>query len=446
MKKVFIKTHGCQMNVQDSQQMYQTLEPHEYVPTETAEDADLIILNTCTVRDKPEQKVYSELGMYAKMLRQQGREAVLAVGGCVAQQEGQKLLKRAPYLDLVFGTHQVANLPALLAQVTGKKERVAEKHFKKPEAYTFLSDTLRHKHSTVSSYVTIAHGCNKFCSFCVVPFVRGKEISRSSSEILAEARKLANAGIKELILLGQTVNAYGKNGADISFAELLDLVSEVDGIERIRFTSPHPAEVTNDLIACYRDNKKICKHMHLPVQSGSDSVLEQMGRGYTRKEYLEIIAAYREAVPDISFSSDVIVGFPGETEEDFSQTLSLLEEVAFDTVYAFTYSPRPFTKAAKYLTESLSAQEKDERLQRLLELQDRITERNYRANVGKTERVLIDGLGRDGKRYTGRSDRNRIVHVEQVHADGTAPILPASLRDVRIVEANRHSLMGELLQ
>jgi tRNA-2-methylthio-N6-dimethylallyladenosine synthase len=336
MKTFYIQTYGCQMNQHDSERIAQVLSRREYVATDRIENADLILLNTCSVRDKAEQKVYSALGSW-KALKERREGVVIGVGGCVAQQEGEKLLKRIPHLDLVFGTHNIHKLPDMLDKVHDNRARPVEIAFYRDPSY--MEDPAgRTQVQGAKAYVTIMQGCNKVCSFCIVPHVRGREVSRPSSNILAEIESLADGGVKEVMLLGQNVNSYGKTSpGEVSFAELLRQVNAIDGIERIRFTTSHPQDLSPELVDAFARLKKLCEHLHLPVQSGSDTVLSRMRRGYTRREYLDRIQALRTRCPEVALSTDIIVGFPGETEGEFDQSLEMLQQVEYDEIFSFVY-------------------------------------------------------------------------------------------------------------
>ena len=373
-KKLYIETFGCQMNVNDSETMVSLLKDLDYEQTDRAAGADLILLNTCCIRAKAEQKVFSELGRL-KSLKNGEKKVLLGVGGCIAQQEGERLLKRVPYLDLVFGTHSLHLLPDMV-RAAEKGERLTRNDFLDPETRLDLFPR-KEAAGGVARFVTVIQGCDNFCSYCIVPYVRGREVSRRSGEILQEIRELSEIGVREVTLLGQNVNSYGiKSPDEPSFTDLLRRVAEIDGIERIRFTTSHPKDISPALIACFAELPKLCSHIHLPAQSGSDRVLKGMNRGYTRREYLDRIEALKKARPGITITGDMIVGFPGETEEDFNETLSLMEEVGFTDLFSFVFSARPETAAAK-LPDTLTRKERQERLDRLQERQHLMTlERN----------------------------------------------------------------------
>jgi tRNA-2-methylthio-N6-dimethylallyladenosine synthase len=435
-KKLYIETFGCQMNVNDSETMVTLLKDLDYEPTDSAAKADLILLNTCCIRAKAEQKVYSQLGRL-KSLKIREKKVLLGVGGCIAQQEGERLLKRVPYLDLVFGTHSLHLLPDMV-RAAEKGERLSRNDFLDPESRLDLFPR-RETAGGVARFVTVIQGCDNFCSYCIVPYVRGREISRRSGEILQEIRELSEAGVREVTLLGQNVNSYGiKSPEEPGFAELLHRVAELDGIERIRFTTSHPKDMSPSLIDCFAELPKLCSHVHLPAQSGSDRVLKAMNRGYTRREYLDRIAALKKARPGLTITGDMIVAFPGETEEDFRQTLSLMEEVGYTDLFSFIFSARPETAAAK-LPDTLTRKEKQERLDRLQQLQHLMTRERNKSQLGSLQEVLVEGPSRRGDQVFGRTSGNRIVNIA---AD---PSLVGQIVTVRIVEAFQNSLLGEIV-
>jgi tRNA-2-methylthio-N6-dimethylallyladenosine synthase len=416
--------------------MVTLLKDLDYEPTDSAAKADLILLNTCCIRAKAEQKVYSQLGRL-KSLKIREKKVLLGVGGCIAQQEGERLLKRVPYLDLVFGTHSLHLLPDMV-RAAEKGERLSRNDFLDPESRLDLFPR-RETAGGVARFVTVIQGCDNFCSYCIVPYVRGREISRRSGEILQEIRELSEAGVREVTLLGQNVNSYGiKSPEEPGFAELLHRVAELDGIERIRFTTSHPKDMSPSLIDCFAELPKLCSHVHLPAQSGSDRVLKAMNRGYTRREYLDRIAALKKARPGLTITGDMIVAFPGETEEDFRQTLSLMEEVGYTDLFSFIFSARPETAAAK-LPDTLTRKEKQERLDRLQQLQHLMTRERNKSQLGSLQEVLVEGPSRRGDQVFGRTSGNRIVNIA---AD---PSLVGQIVTVRIVEAFQNSLLGEIV-
>jgi tRNA-2-methylthio-N6-dimethylallyladenosine synthase len=361
---------------------------------------------------------------------------LLGVGGCIAQQEGEKLLRRVPYLDLVVGTHSLHLLPEMV-RAAERGERPSQTDFIDPEKRLDLFPH-REAEGGVTRFVTVMQGCDNFCSYCIVPYVRGREVSRRSTDVLAEIRGLAEAGVREVTLLGQNVNSYGlKSPGEPDFAGLLRSVAGIEGIRRIRFTTSHPKDISPSLISCFADLEKLCGHIHLPAQSGSDRILELMNRGYTRHDYLEKIAALKKARPDLMVTGDMIVGFPGETEDDFLQTLSLMEEVGYADLFSFIFSARPETAAAR-LPDDLSRREKQNRLDRLQTLQRSMTIEKSRSLVGALQEVLVEGESRRGDQVFGRTGGNRIVNF-----DGD-PSLTGSVVTVRIVKAFPNSLLGEM--
>lgn len=438
-KRFYLETFGCQMNVVDSERIVDLLQKIGYRQVESAESAELILLNTCSVRDKAERKVYGHLGRF-KPLKERNPSLILGVGGCVAQQEGEKLLEKLPYLDIVFGTHNVHKLPEMVGRVEQGRERCHETEFLDKETRLHLFPT-RTDVDSVSRFVTVMQGCDNFCSYCVVPHVRGREISRPSSEVLSEVRELAALGVREVTLIGQNVNSYGvKEPGEVSFARLLELVSEVDGIERIRFTTSHPKDLSDELIETFGRLPKLARHMHLPVQAGSDRILEAMNRGYTGAEYLGKVRRLKEVCPDIRLTSDIIVGFPGETEEDFEATLALVGEVRYADVYTFLYSPRPGTAAAEF-RDDLDPAVRQKRFDRLLALQEQIAREIWEGDVGSVAEVLVEGDSRQGNgQIFGRTTWNRIVNFEGDQA------LTGSVVPVRIVRNTRNAQVGELIR
>ena len=437
-KKVYLETFGCQMNVVDSERIISLLAQIGYRQVDSAEEADLVLLNTCSVRDRAERKVYGHLGRF-KPIKDRRPELIVGVGGCVAQQEGEKMLAETPYLDIVFGTHNIHKLPEMVLKVEGSEGRFHETEFLDKETRLTLFPN-RSEGGEVCRFVTIMQGCDNFCTYCVVPHVRGREISRPSAEILDEVRGLAADGMKEVTLIGQNVNSYGiQDERELSFAALLRAVADIDGIERIRFTTSHPKDMSDELIACFADLDKLCHHIHLPVQCGSDPILTKMNRGYSREEYLELVEKLRKACPDIRFSTDIIVGFPGESEADFEQTLDLVEQVRYADAFTFLYSPRPGTAAAE-MEETLAPEVKQARFDRLIELQQQISETFWQDDVGKVLPVLVEGESKKGEgQYFGRTTWNRIVNFPG------SPKLVGRTVMLRIVKNFRNSQLGEIV-
>ena len=434
--KLYVQTYGCQMNQLDSARIVQLMKSADYEPTDRVDDADLIILNTCSVRDKAEQKVYSALGRWRKLKEEKG--VILGVGGCVAQQEGEALLRRAPHLDLVFGTHNMHKLPQMVKEAREAARRSVETAFYRDPFY--LEDPLGLPETDgAKAYVTIMQGCNKVCSFCIVPRVRGREVSRASENIVRDVEELVRRGVKEVMLLGQNVNSYGNTvEGERSFPELLERINDIPGIQRIRFTTSHPQDLSPELVDAFVRLENLCEHLHLPLQSGSDAVLTRMRRGYRLDEYMERINHLRKRRPEVAISTDMIVGFPGETEAEFEETLSVVREVGYDDMFIFTYSPRPRTVAAKVYDDDVPDEVKGERCRRLQELQKSISLRKNRSLIGAEQEILVEGpsrLGRD--QLMGRTRTNRIVNFAPSEAT-----VPAEMARVRVVDATPNSLVG----
>ena len=429
-KKVYIKTFGCQMNVADSEHMAQVL-AQEYALTDRPEEADLYLINTCAIRKKSEEKVRSLLGSL-KALKQKRPQMLLGVGGCVAQQEGGRLLAAVPHLDLVFGTHGVYRLPELVRRAFSKRQVDVSLMEGFPPALP-----RRWRPGSAQALVTIMQGCNNFCSFCVVPYVRGREYSRPPAEIVAEVQEFLAAGGKEVTLLGQNVNSYGRGLSEpLAFPQLLCKLAELQGLERLRFATSHPKDLSDELIGLFGELTPLCEHLHLPVQSGSNRVLAAMNRAYTREHYLEKVARLRRCLPGVSLSTDIIVGFPGETEADFQETLTLAQEATFQQAFCFKYSPRPQTRAAS-LPDQVTEEVKAERLARLLDLQDSITLAALQRLVGQAWEVLVEGVSkRSDQELSGRLRTNQVVNFSG------PPKLVGQLVSVEITEAHPHSLKG----
>ena len=410
-KKIFIKSFGCQMNEYDSNRIVDLMtDSSGYIKTNSAEDADLVILNTCSIRDKAQQKVYSELGRI-RTLKEQRPGMKIAVGGCVASQEGSKIIERAPYVDVVFGPQTLHRLPDMLDKCKTCHHSQVDVSFPGIEKFDYMPEP--HKNGS-AAFISIMEGCSKFCTYCVVPYTRGQELSRPVADVLRDVKSLAEQGVCEITLLGQNVNAYEgelPDGDEIDFAMLLELIAAIDGIERIRFMTSHPTNFTPRLINAYRTIPKIVSHVHLPVQSGSDHVLELMKRGYTTEQYLSIIRGLREARPDICITSDFIVGFPGETEENFEDTLKLVQDTRFDLLFTFLYSPRTGTPAASY-EDNATQQDKQRRFERLLKAQDEIVAEKQAAYQSKKLRLLVDGNAKGSEYpFTARTEGNLLVCV-----------------------------------
>jgi tRNA-2-methylthio-N6-dimethylallyladenosine synthase len=437
MKNFYLETFGCQMNVVDSEQIVDLVQQLGYLRVGSPESADLIILNTCSIRARAERKVYGHLGRF-KPLKQRRPGLILAVCGCVAQQEGEHMLEKVPYLDVVCGTHNVHRLGDMVRQAEERRARCAEVAFLEADQRRWLFPE-RKPNAEVTRFVTVIQGCDNFCSYCIVPHVRGREVSRPAAEVLHEVRTLVAQGVREVTLIGQNVNSYGRKEGDlISFAALLKQVNAVEGLERIRFMTSHPRDLSDELVDCFGELDKLCKHIHLPVQAGGDAVLKAMRRGYTREQYLGRIARLRRVCPDIRVTSDVIVGFPGETESDFEQTMELLEEARFAEIYSFIYSARPGTSAADLADETPKAV-KQERFDRMLALQEEITLEYHRRDVGQVLPLLVEGSSRQGNgQLFGRTTWNRIVNF-----DGGRDLI-GQIVPVRLLRAYRNSHLGEL--
>ncbi len=441
---LYIKTFGCQMNERDSEIMEHLLAQNGYVRTEDQDKADLILLNTCSIRAKAEQKVFSLLGS----LRQQKHTRPnlrIAVAGCVAQQEGERLMLRMPHVDLVIGTQQLWRLPELLRRLDqGESQRelacTLSKDFSIPPFQKLLY-AQPPAQTEFRKFVTIMQGCNNFCAYCVVPATRGREVSRPVADILEEVKLLLQHGVQEITLLGQNVNSYGSTNPvaeqPTSFAQLLRQTAALPGLQRLRCTTSNPQDLSTDLMSCFRDLPNLCPHFHLPVQAGSNAVLKRMHRKYTRELYLEKVAELRSFCPDIALSTDVIVGFPGETEEDFQATLDLLETVRFHASFSFKYSDRPNTRSASF-PDKIAEEIKSQRLQRFQQRQDQISLQRNQEFIGKTLEIMVESLSEAG--IQGRSGSNHVVHCS-----GAASAQPGDLLRVNINHAGPHSLKGEIL-
>ena len=436
-KKLYIATFGCQMNEYDSLKMAQLLQ-NEYVTVKGPEEADLVLVNTCSIREKAEHKLYSLVGRF-RDLKSARPGLIIGVGGCVAQQEGERLLKGLPFLDIVFGPQGLYGLPDMIKAIEGGEGPICATGLGRDFAIPFIKGPLPEKRP-VRAFVTIMQGCDNFCTYCVVPYVRGRETSRPPGDILAEAASLVDQGVKEITLLGQNVNSYGgKGGEGIGFAGLLKMVSQVPGLARLRFTTSHPKDLGIDVMECFRDVPNLGRHLHLPVQSGSDRVLRRMNRHYTRGEYLEKVGRLRDICPDITLTTDIITGFPGETDEDFSETLKLLKEVEFEQIFAFKYSPRPFTKAAGF-KDRIPEDVKARRLNTILELQNNISLKRHEALCGANMDVLIEGPSKaDPLELLGRTSGNHAVNLSGPKG------LIGRMVTVRIEKAFCHSLRGSLV-
>lgn len=441
MPKLHVVTYGCQMNAHDSDRMVELMEPLGFEPTANREEADFIVLNTCSVREKADQKMLSELGRLREW-RQGHGERILAVGGCVAQGMGQGLLNKVPFLDLVFGTDQLAALPDMVRRISRDRVRVAAVDWRDADEFDFLPIRPRGKVEGCHAFVKIMKGCNQFCTYCIVPYVKGRELCRPADEIVDEVRMLVERhGVREVTLLGQTVTSYNvrhhaRPGAP-RFSELLARIHEIEGLARIRFMTGYPKDVEPDLIEAFRDLPRVASHIHMPVQSGSDPILKRMNRGYDRQLYVDRMAALREARPGLALTSDIIVGFPGETEADFEATLDLVARMRYDSIFSFSYSERPGTRAADF-EDSVPHADRRRRLNELNQLQERITREILESRVGRREEVLVLGpSSRDPAILSGRTSEHRTVNFS-----GDAQV--GDLVEVEITEAKPHSLRGRL--
>ncbi len=456
-KKVFVKTFGCQMNVYDSERMAEALGPYGFVETDCLDEAEVVVLNTCHIREKAAEKVYSELGRLRQLKeerRRQGKSTVVTVAGCVAQAEGQEIIRRAPVVDIVIGPQSYHRLPDLVFRAQSESRRLVDTSFPEEDKFEKLPERLSKPAPTAdgtappvsgvpairnaSAFLTVQEGCDKFCTFCVVPYTRGMEFSRPVEALLSEARALVDRGIREITLLGQNVNAYhgaGPDGSEWTLARLIAAIAEIDGLERVRYTTSHPHDMGDDLIAAHRDVGKLMPYLHLPFQAGADRILAAMNRKHTAAQYLELIARIRAARPDIALSTDIIVGFPGETEEEFQATLRLVEDVGFAQAFSFKYSPRPGTPAAA-MEDQVPEAERAERLERLQRLLASQTRSFNEGLVGRVIPVLFERPGRQEGQIVGRSP-----YLQPVHASGAGEHL-GRIIPVEISAAGANSLVG----
>lgn len=437
--KLFIKTHGCQMNEYDSAKMADVLaSSHGLQVTDKEEEADVILINTCSIREKAQEKVFSQLGRWKHLKQADGKAAVIGVGGCVASQEGEAILKRAPFVDLVFGPQTLHRLPAMLDEVKESGRPAIDISFPEIEKFDHLPEPRK---EGPSAFVSIMEGCSKYCTFCVVPYTRGEEVSRPLDDVIVEIVNLAEQGVREINLLGQNVNAYQgptHDGGIADLAVLIRYVAAVDGIERIRFTTSHPLEFSDRLVAAYAEVPELASYLHLPVQSGSDQILAAMKRGHTALEYRQKIRRLREARPDISISSDFIVGFPGETEYDFEQTMKLIQDIRFDQSFSFIYSARPGTPAS-FLPDPVPMEEKKARLAHLQQTINGFAAEISQSMVGSTQRVLVEGPSKkDPNELCGRTENNRVVNF------AGPDLLRGQFAEVQITGALSNSLRGRL--
>lgn len=435
-KAVHIKTFGCQMNVYDSDRMYSTLREKGYWHQPSLAEADVILINTCSIRAKSEQKVLSLLGQL-RPLKDRNPSLVIGISGCVGQRMGRQLLQRVPHLDLVFGPDSVDRVASLVESAKVRGVRAVDVQMDAP-GRTYSQPALVQQ-ARPSEFLTIMKGCDHFCTYCIVPFVRGREKSRPLAEVVDDVRKLASRGTREIVFLGQNINTYGKGtGTDENLARLIEATNKIDGIDRIRYVTSHPRDLGVDLIEQFGAVEKLCPSLHLPFQAGSDRILKRMSRLYTRAQYMEKIVALRKACPDIALSTDVIVGFPGETEEDFQQSLDVIREVRFSLAYMFKYSPRPGTRASAFAAEEEVPEEvKDERLKRLQDLANSTMEKENTDLIGTRTPVLLESMDRKGLFYSGRNQ-----HAKRVHVMNAGEACLGKIVDVEITEANASNLRG----
>ncbi|HOG12882.1 MAG: tRNA (N6-isopentenyl adenosine(37)-C2)-methylthiotransferase MiaB [Smithellaceae bacterium] len=434
-KYLYIETFGCQMNVHDSGQMAVLLRDLGYEPTEDSAKADCILINTCSIREKAEQKAMSELGRLMK-LKEKNPNLIVGFAGCLAQHLGARVHGRVKNVDLVFGTHNIHRLPEMMARVQKERKPVTEVGFS--SSLHSLGIFAPPPKGAVGAFVSIMQGCDNYCAYCVVPFLRGPEMSREPKDIVGEIEKLAGRGIREVTLLGQNVNSYGKKtGGRGDFVFLLKKINDIEGIERIRFTTSHPRDLSEELISCFGSLRKLCRHIHLPVQSGSSRILKRMNRGYTAEEYLEKVARLRRVCPEISITSDIIVGFPGETQKDYQETIDMMEKIRFDSVFSFKYSERKGT-AAQAIEGKVPETEKKLRLREVQALQDRHTQEKNTSLEGSVQEVLVEGQSRNSRQdMTGRTSSWKIVNFE-----GRSELIGRTV-PVRISRGYLHSLRGK---
>jgi tRNA-2-methylthio-N6-dimethylallyladenosine synthase len=439
-RKYLIETYGCQMNVHDSERMAGLLEQAGYEPTPDERDADVVLINTCSVRERAEEKLFTRLGEFRQMALEEGHRPIVAVTGCVAQQEGDRILRRSNAVDVIVGTQALKRLPMLVDAAVQAHGRVAPQLDLDPMGDVSFPLGIARRSDPVKAYVTIIEGCNEYCAFCVVPYTRGHERMRPAAEIIADAKHAVDDGAREVQLLGQIVNHYqAPDDPTCDFAGLLERLQTIDGLERIRFASPHPRYVTPRMIEAMRTLPKVCRHLHLPVQSGSDRVLAAMRRRHTREYYLDLVARLRDAMPDIALSTDMIVGFPGETAADFEDTLSLTASVRYHSMFSFKYSARPNTLATKRMPDAVSEVEKTRRIVALQALQREVQHDLLRGHIGRVEEVLVDSTSRRrDSEISGRTSGNTVVNFPG-RAEWLGQLVP-----VEISAANPNSLKGEL--
>ncbi len=440
-KKVFIKSYGCQMNVYDAERMTELMDGEGFALTNDMQEADMVILNTCHIREKAAEKVYSELGrvrLNKEKRHENGDDTIIAVAGCVAQAEGEEIIRRAPIVDMVIGPQSYQNLPALLKEFKASKKPIIETEFPEEDKFAKLKQL---KANSPTAFLTVQEGCDKFCTFCVVPYTRGAEYSRPVQQIIDDAKRLVDQGVKELTLLGQNVNAYhgeGTGGREVSLAGLLDELSELEGLERLRYTTSHPNDMQDDLINAHKHNNKLMPYLHLPFQSGSNTILKAMNRRHTRNHYINLIDRIRKARPDMALSTDIIVGFPGETDQDFQDTLDLVESVGYASAYSFKYSPRPGTPGAEMDNQIEEVVQKE----RLAILQEKLTAAQRKFNESKINLempVLLEKTGRHEGQLIGRSPWLQAVHLDAREAS------IGDMINVKITGATLNSLQAVMI-
>ena len=437
LSKLHIRTFGCQMNEYDSNKMFDVLKhSHGLESTDDVLEADVLLLNTCSIREKAQEKLFHQLGRWRK-LKEKNPNLVIGVGGCVASQEGELILKRAPYVDIIFGPQTLHRLPAMLNDVLGDKKTSIDISFPEIEKFDHLPEP---KTNGVTSFVSIMEGCSKYCTFCVVPYTRGEEVSRPFDDVIKEVQILANQGVREVNLLGQNVNAYQglmDDGQSADLALLINLVAQINGIDRIRYTTSHPVEFSDSLIQAYAEVPELVSHLHLPIQSGSDKVLTLMKRGHTALEYKSKIRRLREIRPDISISSDFIIGFPGETKQDFNDTMKVINDIGFDKSFSFIYSPRPGTPAAGY-PDDVDMKIKKDRLSLVQKTIDESTETISKSMIGSVQKVLVENKARKDDNMFGKTENMRNTHFK-----GNESLI-GQIVSVKITAARGNSLVGEL--
>jgi len=440
----YIYTIGCQMNVYDSEKLALILNSYGFKKTNDMDKADIVVCNTCSIRHKAEEKAFSFLGRFAK-IKKKNPHLITVMAGCVAQQEGEKAFERIPHLDIVLGTQAFSRFGQHIDAIKSGVQRVVDTKDCQM-IYEAMPDASCFDENKISGFVTIMQGCDNYCTYCVVPYVRGRERSRKPESIMEEISLLATSGVKEITLLGQNVNSYGQKEAQMSFPELLARINKIDGIHRIRFATSHPKDLSINLIYAIRDLDKVCNHLHLPVQSGSNKILKKMNRGYTREEYIDRILTLKKECPNIALSTDIIVGFPSETDNDFNDTMNLLREIEFDSIFAFAYSDRSSAPAAKF-SDQIDEKEKRERLNNLLQLQEQYTEKKNKELIGETFKVLVEGKSikkrggfeqthKNMEQMTGRTESNKIVHFPSEHVN------IGDIIKIKIKNAYPHSLWG----